>query len=81
MPRTRTGVDPLSPRGDQGQVDFAHVLTEFGDDPGVQNRRWLFAMELGHSCYLWVRYVVHQDLGAVLGCHMEGVSKRTSDGP
>jgi hypothetical protein len=38
-------------------------------------------MELGHSCYLWVRYVVHQDLGAVLGCHMEGVSKRTSDGP
>ena len=60
-----------TPPGHQGQVDFAHFLTEFDDDPGVQHRVWLFAMVLGHSRYLWARYVVHQDLGTVLRCHME----------
>ena len=42
-----------TPPGHQGQVDFAHFLTEFDDDPGVQHRVWLFAMVLGHSRYLW----------------------------
>jgi hypothetical protein len=32
---------------------------------------WLFAMVLGHSRMLWAQYVLHQDLGTVLRCHME----------
>ena len=55
----------------QAQVDFAHFAVEFDDDPGVQHRVWLFAMVLGHSRYLWAQYVMHQDLGTVLRCHMQ----------
>jgi len=57
--------------GRQAQVDFAHFTVEFDDDPGVQHRVWLFAMVLGHSRYLWAQYVMHQDLGTVLRCHMQ----------
>lgn len=60
-----------TPAGRQAQVDFAHFLVEFDDDPGVQHRVWLFAMVLGHSRYLWAQYVLHQDLGTVLRCHMQ----------
>jgi transposase len=28
-------------------------------------------MVLGHSCYLWVQIVMHQDLPTVLRCHMQ----------
>lgn len=59
-----------TPAGRQAQVDFAHFAVEFDDDPGVQHRVWLFAMVLGHSRYLWAQYVLHQDLGTVLRCHM-----------
>lgn len=60
-----------TPAGRQAQVDFAHFLVEFDEQPGVQYRVWLFAMVLAHSRYLWARYVLHQDLGTVLRCHME----------
>ncbi len=39
--------------------------------PGVRAPVWLFAMVLGHSRYLWAQFVLHQDLGTVLRCHME----------
>jgi transposase len=60
-----------TPAGRQAQVDFAHFAVEFDDNPGVQHRVWLFAMVLGHSRYLWAQYVMHQDLGTVLRCHMQ----------
>lgn len=59
-----------TPAGRQAQVDFAHFMVEFTEQPGVQHRVWLFAMVLGHSRYLWGQYVLHQDLGTVLRCHM-----------
>ncbi len=59
-----------TPAGRQAQVDFAHFLVEFTEQPGVQHRVWLFAIVLGHSRYLWGQYVLHQDLGTVLRCHM-----------
>jgi transposase len=59
-----------TPAGRQAQVDFAHFMVEFTKQPGVQHRVWLFAIVLGHSRYLWGRYVLHQDLGTVLRCHM-----------
>lgn len=59
-----------TPAGRQAQVDFAHFVVEFTEQPGVQHRVWLFAMVLGHSRYLWGQYVLHQDLGTVLRCHM-----------
>jgi transposase len=60
-----------TPAGRQAQVDFAHFTVEFTEQPGVQHRVWLFAMVLGHSRYLWGQYVLHQDLGTVLRCHMQ----------
>ena len=59
-----------TPAGRQAQVDFAHFMVEFDEQPGVQHRVWLFAMVLGHSRYLWAQFVLHQDLGTVLRCHM-----------
>lgn len=61
----------LTAAGRHAQVDVAHFLVEFDDDPGVQQRVWLFAMALGHSRYLWAQFVMHQDLGTVLRCHMQ----------
>lgn len=57
-----------TPAGRHAQVDFAHFMVEFTDEPGVQHRVWLFAMVLGHSRYLWGQYVLCQDLGTVLRC-------------
>lgn len=59
-----------TPAGHQAQVDFAHFLTEFEDTPGTR-RVWLFSMVLGHSRYLWARFVAHQDLQTVLRCHLD----------
>lgn len=59
-----------TPAGRQAQVDFAHFMVEFTEQPGVHHRVWLFAIVLGHSRYLWAQYVLHQDLGTVLRCHM-----------
>jgi transposase len=60
-----------TPAGQQAQVDFAEFRVEFDDEPRLEHKVWLFAMVLGHSRYLWAQYVLHQDLGTVLRCHME----------
>lgn len=60
-----------TPPGQQAQVDFAHFSVEFDDAPGHRRSIWLFTMVLGHSRYLWGRFVEHQDLQTVLRCHME----------
>lgn len=59
-----------TPPGRQAQVDFAHFEVEFADAPGQRHIVWLFSLVLGHSRYLWARYVMHQDLVSVLRCHM-----------
>ncbi len=56
--------------GEQAQVDLARFEAVFADEPGVTRVVWLFAMVLGHSRYLWARFVVHQDLQTVLRCHI-----------
>ncbi len=41
----------------------------FTDEPGVERVVWLFSLVLGHSRMIWARFVVHQDMPAVLRCH------------
>jgi transposase len=57
--------------GWQGQVDFAQFKTVFAEDPPETVTLWLFTLILGHSRYLWGRFVWHQDLLTVLGCHLQ----------
>jgi transposase len=59
-----------TPPGRQAQVDFAYFEVEFDAVPGKRQIVWLFSLVLGHSRYLWARYVMHQDLVSVLRCHM-----------
>lgn len=59
-----------TPPGRQAQVDFAYFEVEFDDAPGQRHIVWLFSLVLGHSRYLWARYVLHQDLVSVLRCHL-----------
>jgi transposase len=59
-----------TPPGAQGQVDFARFEVTFTDDPGAKRIVWLFSMVLGYSRLIWARFVVHQDLGTVLRCHV-----------
>lgn len=59
-----------TPPGRQAQVDFAYFDVDFDDAPGQRQIVWLFSLVLGHSRYLWARYVLHQDLVSVLRCHM-----------
>lgn len=58
-----------TPPGDQAQVDFARFVTEFTDEPGVGRIVWLFSLVLGHSRYVFARFVMHQDLQTLLRCH------------
>lgn len=58
-----------TPPGDQAQVDFARFVTEFTDEPGVVRIVWLFSLVLGHSRYVFARFVMHQDLQTLLRCH------------
>jgi transposase len=60
-----------TPAGHQAQVDFAHFETVFDDAPTQMRRIWLFSIVLGHSRYLWGRFVEHQDLQTLLRCHIE----------
>ncbi|WP_038759005.1 helix-turn-helix domain-containing protein, partial [Burkholderia pseudomallei] len=46
-----------TPAGHQAQVDFAHFNVEFDDAPGQRRSIWLFSIVLGHSRYLWGRFV------------------------
>jgi transposase len=59
-----------TPPGRQAQVDFAYFDVVFDRAPGQRQIVWLFSMVLGHSRFLWARYVLHQDLATVLRCHM-----------
>lgn len=59
-----------TPAGYQAQVDFARFVTTFTDEPGLDRIIWLFSLVLGHSRYIFARYVMHQDLQTLLRCHM-----------
>src|SRR3954470_17332161 len=59
-----------TPPGAQAQVDFARFEVTFTDEPGTKRIVWLFSMVLGYSRLIWARFVVHQDLGTVLRCHV-----------
>ncbi len=60
-----------TPAGQQAQVDFARFVTEFTDEPGVTRIVWLFSLVLGHSRFIFARFVMHQDLQTLLRCHMQ----------
>ncbi len=60
-----------TPAGQQAQVDFARFVDEFTDEPGVTRIVWLFSIVLGHSRFIFARYVMHQDLQTLLRCHMQ----------
>ncbi len=59
-----------TPPGKQAQVDFAEFTAEFTDEPGVVRKVWLFSIVLGHSRWLWGRFVASQNLQSVLRCHV-----------
>ena len=59
-----------TPPGQQAQVDFAHFKVTFSAQPDTARTVWLFSMVLGCSRFLWAEFVMHQDLSAVLRCHM-----------
>lgn len=59
-----------TPPGEQAQVDFARFEVSFTDEPGTTSIVWLFSMVLGFSRLIWARFVVRQDLQAVLRCHV-----------
>jgi transposase len=59
-----------TPAGRQAQVDFAFFKATFEDEPEVERVVWLFSMVLGHSRWLWGRFVARQDLATVLRCHV-----------
>jgi len=56
--------------GRQAQVDFAYFQTTFADQPEQVRVVWLFSMVLGHSRFLFARFVSRQTLDAVIRCHM-----------
>jgi transposase len=60
-----------TPAGVQAQVDFARFVVDFTDDPGTTRIVWLFSLVLGHSRFIFARYVMHQDLQTLLRCHMQ----------
>ena len=68
--RSRFEVRFETPAGQQAQVDFAHFSVVFEDEPQTKRTIWLFAMVLGHSRYIWGRFVEHQDLQTVIRCHI-----------
>lgn len=59
-----------TPPGRQAQVDFAEFSVTFGDEPGITRNVWLFSLVLGHSRWLWGRFVASQNLQSVLRCHI-----------
>ena len=62
-----------TPPGLQAQVDFARFVVNFTDEPGTSRVVWLFGLVLGHSRFLFARYVLHQDLQTLLRCHIAGL--------
>ena len=60
-----------TPPGQQAQVDFAHFQVRFTAEPDQVRSVWLFSMVLGHSRFMFCRYVLRQDMPAVVRCHAE----------
>ena len=60
-----------TPPGRQAQVDFAHFQVRFTAAPDQARTIWLFSLVLGHSRYLFCRFVLRQDLPTVVRCHLE----------
>jgi transposase len=73
--QVRPAIQPIferrfeTPPGQQAQVDFAHFQVTFTDAPSQFRVVWLFSLVLGHSRWLWGRFVAHQDLHTLLRCH------------
>ena len=59
-----------TPAGRQTQMDFAEFSVEFTDEPGVMRKVWLFSIVLGHSRWIWGRFVASQNLQSVMRCHV-----------
>ena len=64
-----------TPPGQQAQVDFARFVVTFEDEPSTTRIVWLFSMVLGHSRFIFARFVMHQDLQALLRCHMQAFAE------
>ena len=60
-----------TPPGQQAQVDFAHFQVRFTAEPGQVRSVWLFSMVLGNSRFMFCRFVLRQDMPAVVRCHAE----------
>jgi transposase len=60
-----------TPPGVQAQVDFARFVVDFADHPGSSQIVWLFSLVLGHSRFIFARYVLHQNLQTLLRCHIQ----------
>ena len=58
----------------QAQVDSAEFTVEFTDELGMVRKVWLFSLVLGHSRWLWGRFVASQNLQSVLRCHIAAFS-------
>lgn len=58
-----------TPPGQQAQVDFARFLVRFLSEPEREQIVWLFSLVLGWSRLLFGRFVLRQDLPAVVRCH------------
>ncbi|UUP20090.1 hypothetical protein NTH_04605 (plasmid) [Nitratireductor thuwali] len=59
-----------TPPGKQAQVDFAEFAVTFTDEPDAARKAWLFSIILGHSRWLWGRFVSSQNLQSVMRCHI-----------
>lgn len=59
-----------TPAGKQAQMDFAEFKVGFTDEANVTRKVWLFSLVLGHSRWLWGRFVASQNLQSVLRCHI-----------
>ena len=71
-PREASGFEHRfeTPAGEQAQVDFAQFKVAFAEQPERVQVVWLFSMVLGHSRYLFGRFVMRANLEAVVGCHV-----------
>ena len=59
-----------TPPGRQAQVDFAEFSVTFTDEPDTPRKVWLFSIILGHSRWIWGRFVSSQNLHSVMRCHI-----------
>jgi transposase len=64
-----------TPAGFQAQVDFARFVVRFRSEPALGRIVWLFSMVLGHSRYLFGRFVWRQTLDVLVRCHLEAFAE------